>query len=62
MASPLSASDKAAIDKSLEQLKEAKAEIARAKLAGIDVSDQESQANELTKQLEQIKAAYFPRG
>ncbi len=61
MAQVLTAEDRKTIEKSLEDLKTAKAEIARAKLAGIDVSDFTEQVEALTTQLEKLKAAYFPR-
>jgi bacterioferritin (cytochrome b1) len=62
MASPLTAEHKRAIDKALADIKEAKDQIARAKLAKIDVSDQEAQVSQLEEQLRAIKAAYFPQG
>jgi hypothetical protein len=60
MASPLSADDLKTINEQLAALKTADAEIKRAKLAGIDVSAEETQVSDLTGQLQKIKAAYFP--
>ena len=62
MAGPLTAEDRKLIDEQLAQLKTAKEEIKRAKLAGIDVSEYETQADALEKQLQMIKSAYFPSG
>ena len=62
MANPLTDADKRQIDDSLAQLKEAEAQIKRAKLAGIDVTAQEAQVSEMKLQLEKIRSAYFPRG
>ncbi len=62
MAGPLTAEHKAEIERQLSALKEAEAEIKRAQLAGIDVSEQAKQVAELRDQLTKIKAAYFPTG
>lgn len=61
MANPLTAEDKKVIDANLARLKEAEEEVARAKLAGFDVTEEERQVQELKTQLQKIKQAYFPR-
>lgn len=62
MAVPLTDEHRREIDLRLAELKTAKEEIARAKRAGIDVSDFEAQANALEAQLRAIKGAYWPTG
>lgn len=58
----LTADDKREIERQLAALKEAKADIARAKSAGIDVADMEAQLAEIEGSLRKLKAAYFPTG
>lgn len=60
MASPLTTEHKAIIDKALADLKEAREQVTRAKLAKIDVAEQEAQIEAMETQLKAIKAAYFP--
>lgn len=60
MAGPLTEQDLQEITTQLFNLRTAKAEIARAKQAGIDVVEQEAEVVRLIDQLTKIKAAYFP--
>lgn len=60
--SPLTAEDKVKLDEAARQLQEAQEQINRAKLAGIDVTDQEAQVKALTESVTRIRQAYFPTG
>ncbi len=60
MAAPLTEEHKRQIDAALAQLKEAREMIARAKLAGIDVAEQEAEAAKLDDQLRKLRQAFFP--
>jgi len=60
MGSPYSKEDKAKIDSALKAITEVKKDIAKAKLAGIDVSDQEKRLVEIEQSLLSIKRVYFP--
>jgi len=62
MAGPLTLEDKRAIDKALELIAGTEKEIIRAKLAGLDVSAQESQLASYKAKLSAIRQAYFPAG
>lgn len=44
-----------------EALVDLKAEISKARLAGIDVSDQQKNAEDLSKQIKQLKTVYGTR-
>jgi len=58
---PLTAEDKETVDKVLADLAAAEAQMKRAKLAGIDVSDLEAELAKTRTQAQAIKAAYFGR-
>ncbi len=60
--SPLTAEDKVKLDEAHRQLQEAQAQIARAKAAGIDVTDQEAEVKALLESVTRIRQAYFPTG
>lgn len=62
MAHPLSKEDLEQINASLKGIEETKKVLARAKIANIDVSEQEAQADEAEKQLKAIKLGFFPSG
>lgn len=62
MANPLSTEDRANIEIQLKALADARADLNRAKAAGIDVADLEKQLNESEAQLKAIKQVYFPTG
>lgn len=49
---------KEGIKKASDLLKDAKADIAVAKTAGIDVADQETQMKELVQKIRKLKAVY----
>ena len=59
MAIVLTKEDKTKIDKALGAIAEAKKDIGKAKLAGIDVSAQEEQLKTTEQQLLNIKRVYF---
>ncbi len=56
----LTASDKTKITGALKAIAETKKDITKAKLAGIDVSAQETQLIATEQQLLKIKQVYFP--
>lgn len=58
---PLTEDDRVVLDESLAALRDAKDQIKRAKLAGIDVADMEGEVDRLEAQITQVKQAYFPR-
>lgn len=60
MANPFTAEDKRKVDSALKAISEVKKDISKAKLAGIDVSDQEKRLVETESQLSAIKRVYFP--
>jgi len=60
MAAPFTKEDKTVIDKTLHDLEDIKKDIARAKLAKIDVSEQEAMLIAAEEKLRAIKQAYFP--
>ena len=62
MVGPLTLEDKRAIDKALELIAGTEKEIIRAKLAGLDVSAQETQLASYKTKLSAIRQAYFPAG
>lgn len=62
MAAPLTDEDRKAIDASLADIKEARAIIKRAEMAGIDVADDKAQLDILEAQAKGLKAAFFPTG
>jgi hypothetical protein len=62
MVAPLTAEDKKSIDKALSMIADAEKEIARAKVAKIDVSAHEAEMARLKDRLLSIKQAYFPGG
>lgn len=62
MAAPLTNDDLTAINTALKAITETKKVIARAKVAGIDVSTQETAVDESEARLKGIKAGFFPNG
>jgi hypothetical protein len=60
MVAPFTKEDKAVIDKTLHDIEDIKKDIARAKLAKIDVSEQEAKIIAAEEKLRAIKQAYFP--
>jgi hypothetical protein len=60
MANPFTAEDKRKVDSALKAITDVKADINRAKLAGIDVSDPEKRLAATEAQLQAIKRVYFP--
>ena len=60
MATPFTAEDKKKINETLRMIEEAKKDIARAKMAQIDVSEPEARLLDAEKKLRAIKQAYFP--
>jgi len=54
--------DKLAINKALTEAEALRKEIARAKLAGIDVTEHEKRLSGAEDRLRKIKQAYFPNG
>jgi hypothetical protein len=60
MANPFTAEDKRKVDSALKAIAEVKKDISKAKLAGIDVTDQEKRLTETESQLSAIKRVYFP--
>lgn len=59
---PLTAEDKAQIDRQLGNLADARDLVKRAKLAGLDVAAQETEIAELDKRLRSLDSAFFPTG
>jgi hypothetical protein len=59
MANPFNADDKAKINAALKAITEVKADITKAKLAGIDVSEAEKRLNVTEAALSSIKRVYF---
>ena len=62
MAAPLTNEDLTAINDALKAIKTTKDVIKRAKVAGIDVTVQETAADESEGRLKGIKAGFFPNG
>ena len=60
--SPLTFEHKAKIDEALTILKKLDEQIKRAKLAGLEVTEYETQRGELESRLRRIKQAYWPTG
>ena len=60
MAAPLTKDDLDNINSALRGTKAIREVIARAKLAGIDVSAQEDQVNQAESRLQAIKQGFFP--
>jgi len=60
MVNPLTKEDKVKINQALAAIDDAKKEITRAKLAGIDVSAQEERLKDTETKLLGIKRVYFP--
>jgi hypothetical protein len=60
MSNPFTAEDKRKVDSALKAITDVKADINRAKLAGIDVSDPEKRLAATEAQLQAIKRVYFP--
>lgn len=60
MVEPFTAEDKKKIDETLALIKETKGHLARAKLAGLDVSELEERLTQQEAQLMGIRRAYFP--
>ena len=59
MTNPLTAEDKTKIEAALKAINEVKKDIIKAKMAGIDVSEQEKTLNETEQGLLAVKKAYF---
>jgi len=62
MGSPLTAEDKKKLDTALAVIADAEKDIVKARLAGIDISEQEARLKDLKTRLSQIRSAYFPAG
>lgn len=62
MAAPFTVEDKKAMDKLLTQIDEAKKDISRAELAGLDMTEQKALLLDSETKLRKIKQAYFPTG
>ena len=60
MANPLTKEDKAKIVEALKAITEVKKDIAKAKLAGINVDVQEKRLLDTETRLRNIKQVYFP--
>ena len=60
MANPLTKEDKAKIVEALKAITEVKKDIAKAKLAGINVDVQEKRLLDIETRLRNIKQVYFP--
>lgn len=59
---PLTPAHKAEIERGIEAANIGLQAIAKAKLAGIDMAQQETQLRSQLQQLTQIKSVYFPNG
>jgi len=59
---PLNSEDLEQINTALKACDENKALIARAKAAGIDVSEQEAEQKSCADKLRKIKSSFFPNG
>jgi hypothetical protein len=62
MANPLTATDKKEIEAHLKAAEKIRSDINRARMAGLDVTEQEATLNAAVTQLQKIKAAYFSTG
>jgi len=60
MVAPFTTEDKKQMDATLKSIEDIKKDIARAKLAGIDVSEQEQRILQAEEKLRALKQAYFP--
>jgi len=62
MVAPLTAEDKKNLDQALALIADAEKQLARAKIAKIDVASHEAELLRLKDRLLSIKQAYFPGG